>query len=277
MLKHNEPMASHCSLRAGGLAQSFFIPKNIQALANFLKNNISPVLFVGLGSNLLIRDDGFKGVVIKLTQLNTLDIDNSIITASAGTTLAKLSRFAHKNNQYGAEFLNAIPGTVGGALAMNAGAFGAEFWQFVQSVKTINLSGEVFQRSIKEFDIGYRQVNSSRNDEFFISTKLAFNAKQSDENIQQLLAKRNATQPIGLPSCGSVFKNPKNNYSAKLIEQSGLKGYCIGGACISEKHSNFIINNNRATADDIEKLILHIQQVVKSNFNIDLETEIKII
>lgn len=277
MLRYNESMASHCSLRTGGMTDEFYIPESIQTLVEFLRKNIKPVLFVGLGSNLLIRDQGFKGVVIKLTQLNSLTIKNSVINIGAGTTLAKLSRFTSTNNLHGAEFLSAIPGTVGGALAMNAGAFGFEFWQFINSVQTINTSGEVYQRYPNDFDIGYRQAIPKHKDEYFISAELIFNHEKSKQSIKQLLTQRNASQPIGLPSCGSVFKNPDNHFAAQLIEQSNLKGFCIGGACISNKHANFIINNNNASASDVENLISHIQQTVKSNFNIDLETELKII
>ncbi|WPE16909.1 UDP-N-acetylmuramate dehydrogenase [Candidatus Thioglobus autotrophicus] len=270
-------MASHCSLRAGGMAQDFFMPESIQALAQFLQSNTKPVLLVGLGSNLLVRDSGFDGVVIKLTQLKSLHISQTHITAEAGVTLAKLSRFAQEKNLYGSEFLSAIPGTIGGALAMNAGAFGSEFWQFVKCVNTMNTSGEVFQRQPADFDISYRQATPAHPHEFFISVELVFNQKPSNQNIQQLLQKRNNTQPIGLPSCGSVFKNPAKHYAAELIEKSQLKGFCIGGACVSDKHANFIINRHHASAADIENLILHIQQTVKSNFKIDLETELKII
>jgi UDP-N-acetylmuramate dehydrogenase len=277
MLSYNESMALHCSLRAGGLADELFMPETTQMLTDFLKKNNKPVLFVGLGSNLLIRDQGFKGVVVKLTQLKSLTLQNSIINIEAGTTLAKLSRFSSANDLHGAEFLSAIPGTIGGALAMNAGAFGSEFWQFVHSVKTINSSGEVFTRHPNDFDISYRQVTPIHKDEYFISAKLIFNHEKSKKNIKQLLIQRNASQPIGLPSCGSVFKNPNNHFAAQLIERAKLKGLCIGGACISNKHANFIINNNNASASDIENLISHIQQTVKSNFNINLETELKII
>jgi UDP-N-acetylmuramate dehydrogenase len=270
-------MASHCSLRAGGLAQDFFMPDNTQALINFLKSNVRPLLFIGLGSNLLIRDQGFNGVIVKLTQLKSVEINQSCIVAQAGVTLAKLSRFAQENNLHGAEFLSAIPGTVGGALAMNAGAFGAEFWQFVKCVHTVNTSGESFQRQPAEFEINYRNINAVNADEYFIAAVLEFNLTASDQNIQQLLQKRNDSQPMGLPSCGSVFKNPTGHYAAELIEKSDLKGICIGGACVSNKHANFIINQNKASATDIESLILHIQQTVKSKFNINLETELKII
>lgn len=270
-------MASHCSLRAGGLAQDFFSPNNIQELVEFLSTNTQPILFIGLGSNLLVRDQGFKGVAIKLTKLKSINITQDSLYAEAGTTLAKLSRVVSEHGLFGAEFLSAIPGTLGGALAMNAGAFNAEIWPFVNSVRTINSSGEVFTRYSQDFKIGYRQVIANHKNEYFISAEMNFNSKHSNQDIKQLLTARNASQPIGLPSCGSVFKNPKHRYAAELIEKSGLKGFCIGGACVSDKHANFIINNNNASAGDIESLILHIQQVVKLNFKIDLETELKII
>ncbi len=277
VLKQCEPMASHCSLRAGGVAQDFFMPASIQALVEFLNKNTKPILLVGLGSNLLVRDSGFKGVVIKLTQLKSLQLKHNRIMAEAGVTLAKLSRFTHEKNLSGAEFLSAIPGTVGGALAMNAGAFGSEFWEFVKCIHTVNTAGEVFERQSADFNIGYRHVKPVHPHEYFIAAELEFNQTPSSQNIQQLLQKRNASQPIGLPSCGSVFKNPEQYYAAELIENSQLKGFCIGGACVSDKHANYIINHNNASATDIENLILHIQQTVKSNFKIDLETELKII
>jgi UDP-N-acetylmuramate dehydrogenase len=276
-LKRCESMALHCSLRAGGLSQFFFMPNSIQTLVDFLKSNTKPILFIGLGSNLLIRDTGFQGVIIKLTQLKLFTLDGSNMNAAAGLALAKIARIASKNHLYGAEFLSAIPGTLGGALAMNAGAFGHEIWSLVERVRTINSVGEVFYRYPKDFEIGYRQVIPTHANEYFIGAELKFKTEKNQQNIQQLLEIRKTSQPIGLPSCGSVFKNPAPYYAAKLIEQSGLKGFCIGGACVSNKHANFIINQNNASASDIENLILHIQQTVKSNVNIDLELELKII
>ncbi len=277
MLKHNEPMSSHCSFRAGGVAQDFFTPKNLDQLSNFLKKNTKPILFLGLGSNLLVRDQGFNGVVIKTNQLNKITDKDGCLTIESGTTLAKLSRTCVNKQYYGAEFLSAIPGTLGGALAMNAGAFGGEIWQFVQSVNTINTLGKIQKRSPKEFDIGYRQVRMHNKNEFFISAILKFNHEHPINNIKELLDKRNQSQPVGLANCGSVFKNPKGHFAAKLIENCHLKGYCIGGACVSDKHANFIINQNNASAHDIENLIHHIQQTVKSTFDITLETEVKIV
>ena len=277
MIKFNEPMSKHCSLRSGGMTSEFFLPKDINELSLFLKSNVKPILLVGLGSNLLVRDRGFNGVTIHTKNLKELNITNKYIESGAGTSLAKLSRFAQANLKYGAEFLSAIPGSVGGALAMNAGAFGSEVWQYVVSVQTISLSGELKERFPNDYEINYRSVIHRFSDEFFIGARFDFNLNKPNDNVRELLDKRNSSQPIGLPSCGSVFKNPKDNYAAKLIESSGLKGFCIGGACVSEKHANYIINQNNATALDIENLIIHIQNTVKTLHNVELETEIIII
>ena len=277
MIKFNEPMSKHCSLRSGGMTSEFFLPEDINELSLFLKSNVKPILLVGLGSNLLVRDRGFNGVTIHTKNLKELNIKNKYIESGAGTSLAKLSRFAQANLKYGAEFLSAIPGSVGGALAMNAGAFGSEVWQYVVSVQTISLSGELQERFPSDYDINYRSVKHRFSDEFFISARFDFNLNKPNDNVRELLDKRNSSQPIGLPSCGSVFKNPKDNYAAKLIESSGLKGFCIGGACVSQKHANYIINQNNATALDIENLIIHIQNTIKTLHNVELETEIIII
>ena len=277
MIKFNEPMSKHCSLRSGGMTSEFFLPKDINELSLFLKSNVKPILLVGLGSNLLVRDRGFNGVTIHTKNLKELNITNKYIESGAGTSLAKLSRFAQAKLKYGAEFLSAIPGSVGGALAMNAGAFGSEVWQYVVSVQTISLSGELQERFPNDYEINYRSVKHRFSDEFFIGARFDFNLNKPNDNVRELLDKRNSSQPIGLPSCGSVFKNPKDNYAAKLIESSGLKGFCIGGACISEKHANYIINQNNATALDIENLIIHIQYTIKALHNVELETEIIII
>jgi len=277
MLKYDEPMSRHCSLRAGGITREFCAPENIEELSEFFHHNNLPVLFVGLGSNLLVRDNGFDGVIIHTKNLKEMSFSNGLVEAEVGATLAKLSRFAETNLKHGAEFLSAIPGSVGGALAMNAGAFGSEIWQYVVSVRTINLDGKIQQRGKSDFVIDYRSVTHNHVDEFFIDAQFNFDLEEANDNVRDLLHKRNSSQPIGLPSCGSVFKNPKGKYAAKLIEQSGLKGYCIGGACVSEKHANYIINQNNASASDIEKLILHIQTTVNKQHKIQLEPEIIII
>ncbi len=285
-MSNNEPMGKHCSWRTGGKAEFYFEPVDKQDLVLFLTqtDNDIPLTWIGLGSNLLVRDGGVKGVVIStLNKLNELNLQvnasgESQVYAESGVTCAKLARFCQLHKLDGADFLAGIPGTVGGALAMNAGAFGFETWQFVESVEIINHQGELTYRLAAEFKVAYRSVGLAKN-EWFSGAVFNFPKKLDDKesNIKPLLAKRNASQPIGEPSCGSVFKNPQGDYAARLIEASQLKGFCIGGACVSEKHANFIINKNNATAADIENLIDKIKTDVKQKFNVELNTEVRII
>lgn len=277
MLVENVPLSKHTSLRTGGMAKWLYTPETQAQLSDFLASNQQPIALLGLGSNFLLRDQGFDGVLIKLSNLNQLSLTQPSVQAQAGVTLAKLSRFVQDSGQYGAEFLAAIPGNVGGALAMNAGCFGSEIWDFVTQVHTMDHQGKIHQRQADDFSIGYRQVQPKFADEFFISASFDFSKAPENQQVKTLLKQRQNTQPIGLPSCGSVFKNPPGHYAAQLIEAAGLKGFCLGGACVSDKHANFIINQNQASATEIEKLIKHIQQVVKSNSNIDLETEVQIL
>ncbi|MCK4708945.1 MAG: FAD-binding protein, partial [Gammaproteobacteria bacterium] len=215
---NNEPMGKHCSWRTGGKAEVYFEPADKQDLVLFLSETTDdiPLTWIGLGSNLLVRDGGIKGIVIStLNKLNELTmIDNGRVYAESGVTCAKLARFCQKNNLDGADFLAGIPGTVGGALAMNAGAFGFETWQFVESVEILKRQGELKQRMASEFKVSYRSVNLPDN-EWFSAAVFNFPKKvdSKESNIKPLLVKRNASQPIGLPSCGSVFKNPQNDHA----------------------------------------------------------------
>ena len=277
MLIENADSRKYTSLRAGGHVKQLYIPDNLAQLSQFLDANTLPVMALGLGSNLLLRDQGFDGVMIKLSQLNHMSADDDVIEAEAGTTLAKLARFADSKQLSGVEFLAAIPGNVGGALAMNAGCFGSEIWDLVLEVSTMDTKGKQHQRSKDDFVASYRQVQGKFTGEIFLSARLKLKRDPGSANIKELLEQRNLTQPIGLPSCGSVFKNPPGHYAAKLIEDSGLKGFCLGGACVSEKHANFIINQDQASASEIENLIHHIQSVVKLKFDVKLEVELKII
>jgi len=281
-LSYNESMARHCSWRSGGKADVYYEPADKQDLSLFLNSliNDETVTWVGLGSNLLIRDGGVRGVVISvLNRLNEIRmLDNGRVYAECGVTCAKLARFCQQQGLADADFLAGIPGTVGGALAMNAGAFSYETWDYIESAEMMNRQGEILRRQPKEFKVSYRSVIKPA-DEWFTAGIFEFPRQQGDKpsNIKPLLEKRNLTQPIGLPSCGSVFKNPPHDHSARLIEACGLKGFCMGGACVSEKHANFIINSNQATASDIEDLILHVQQQVQQQFGIELKTEVRII
>ncbi len=281
-LLHHEPMARHCSWRTGGIADLYFEPADKQDLSLFLSQTKKDVEinWVGLGSNLLVREGGVRGIVIgPLNRLNKIKLmDQDKVYVECGVTCAKLARFCLQHNLGGADFLAGIPGTVGGALAMNAGAWGSETWQFVESVEMMNRRGELVFRGADEFEVAYRSV-IRRPDEWFSAGifKFPLISEQDQSNIKALLEQRNNSQPIGQPSCGSVFKNPPGDHAARLIEACGLKGHCLGGACVSDKHANFIINANQATASDIEDLIELVQQRVKKQFGVELSTEVKII
>jgi UDP-N-acetylmuramate dehydrogenase len=282
-LQLDEPMAKHTSWRVGGKADQIYTPADIDDLAGFLKSLTAsePVMFIGLGSNLLVRDGGIRGTVISLKgSLSEISLlENNVIRASAGISCAKLSRFCHRNNLLGAEFFAGIPGLLGGALAMNAGAFGGETWSVIESVTTIDMQGNIYVRSPHDYEIAYRSVKGPK-DEWFVSADIKLtlgDGEAAAQNIKKLLEKRNQTQPTGLPSCGSVFKNPQGDYAARLIEDSGLKGFKIGDATVSEKHANFIINSGNASASDIEKLMKLVQRTVEQKQGVKLQSEVKIV
>ncbi|MBE9561885.1 MAG: UDP-N-acetylmuramate dehydrogenase, partial [Proteobacteria bacterium] len=265
ILRHNEPLSKHTSWRVGGPAQWFYEPADMEDLIQFIQQlpiNI-PIFWLGLGSNLLIRDGGIRGVVILTSGLlNEIKLlDSNSIYVEAGVSCARLARFAAKAELTGIEFLAGIPGTLGGALAMNAGAWGGDTWSAVRGVETIDQCGQRHRRQVTDYEIGYRSVKGLNN-EWFVNATLQLSYSSNTDGlkrIQKLLKQRNKNQPIGLPSCGSVFRNPPGDYAARLIEQAGWKGRYEGGACVSEKHANFIISSDTATAADIEKLITDIQ------------------
>jgi len=281
-LMFDEPMSKHTSWRLGGPADRYYVPTDLQDLQDFLAGLESDIeiVWVGLGSNLLVRDGGIRGQVI--APLNALreirlDADGSLY-CECGVSCAKLAKFCHRQELAGADFFAGIPGTIGGALAMNAGAFGGETWAAVESVIMIDRRGKLVERSAAEFEIHYRQVRLPQR-EWFAAARFRFDPRAPGEesNIRQLLKQRNATQPIGEPSCGSVFKNPPGKHAAQLIEAAGLKGFCLGTACVSQKHSNFIISREDTTASDVEALIEHIRQTVANRFDVDLEPEVHIV
>ncbi|MEE9575459.1 MAG: UDP-N-acetylmuramate dehydrogenase [Gammaproteobacteria bacterium] len=283
VMKLDEPMKKHTSWRTGGHAERYFKPADVDDLCCFLKQvtKDEPIFWLGLGSNLLVRDGGLKGTVIALSGvLNDLKVYDGIsMHIGAGVACAKVVRMSAQCGLTGGEFLAGIPGTMGGALAMNAGCFGSETWNIVRSVETINRQGQRIKRDASDFEAGYRHVNLPE-DEWFISAELLL-AKDEDgkgmERIQTLLNQRAESQPTGKASCGSVFRNPDSVYAARLIEDSGLKGISVGDACVSEKHANFIINSGNATAGDIESLILIIQEKVKQDHGIELIPEVRIV
>lgn len=282
----DEPMAKHVSWRAGGHAAHAYIPADIDDLARFLRAQApdEALCFVGLGSNLLVRDGGYRGTVILMHSTHgdiKLEAGHRVY-AAAGVAAPKVARFAATHGLAGGEFLAGIPGTTGGALAMNAGCYGSEIWEFVESVDTIDRHGLLRRRSRRDFDIGYRHCASITGaDEWFLAARFQFRAddsRQARQRIRELLARRIASQPLGLPNAGSVFRNPPGDFAARLIEAAGLKGHAIGGARVSEKHANFIVNaEGRGTATDIEALIEHVRNAVRRRFGIDLVPEVSIV
>lgn len=279
----NEPLARYTSWRVGGAADQLYIPVDLDDLRLFLQSldAAQPIYFLGLGSNLLIRDGGVRGTVILIHNvLIELKMDGDLVYVEAGVTCGKLAKFTAKEAKQGGEFFAGIPGTLGGALAMNAGCYGAETWNVVRRVTTINRHGDLHTRDAAEFIASYRHVDMPVADEWFVGAWLAFkagDAHESAQKIKDLLAQRLASQPLNLPSAGSTFRNPADDYAARLLEASGLKGYIIGGAQVSEKHANFIVNVGGANALDIELLIKHMRETVLNQHGVALQQEVKVI
>ncbi|MDH5370234.1 MAG: UDP-N-acetylmuramate dehydrogenase [Gammaproteobacteria bacterium] len=287
VLLEHEPMSRHTSWRVGGVADRFYRPVDLNDLSLFLKtlDLDEDVYWLGLGSNLLVTDAGIRGTVICTSGvLNEIkNIDETHIYVEAGVPSPKLAKFSAKLGLTGAEFLSGIPGTFGGALKMNAGAVGGETWDIVESIETIDKHGEIHKRTPEDFSIAYRHVTPKDDlklQEWFVSAIIKLSVGNKDESIQTIkkhLNRRSATQPTQQPNAGSVFRNPEGDYAARLIESCGLKNFCIGGACVSEKHANFIINTGTATAKDIERLITRVHEKVKQQHAVDLIREVQII
>jgi UDP-N-acetylmuramate dehydrogenase len=283
VLKQDEALSRHTSWRVGGKVKCFYQPADIDDLAQFLSGLPADekLYWIGLGSNLLVRDAGFDGTMICTSGvLNSIEVlEEQRLYVEAGVACPKAAKVSARNALTGAEFLCGIPGTMGGALAMNAGAFGGETWDVVESVQTVNRLGKLNHRHPDAYEIGYRHVTGPEN-EWFVSCVLKLapgDASRSQERIKELLNKRGTSQPTQQPNAGSVFRNPENDYAARLIESCGLKGTCIGGACVSDKHANFIVNTGTASAADIEDLITKVQKDVAVKTGVELQREVKII
>ncbi|MEX0976783.1 MAG: UDP-N-acetylmuramate dehydrogenase [Woeseia sp.] len=285
-LRRDEPMSKHTSWRVGGAADLFFQPADLDDLCRFLRglDETVPVFWFGLGSNLLVRDGGLRGVVIaarsvfrKLERIGEPGGEPGV-RAGSSVPCTQLARQCIRWGLGPSEFFAGIPGTVGGALAMNAGAHGGETWERVTNVTTVTRAGETILRTPADYTVGYRHVQGPVN-EWFIEADFHFDpeATPSMSLLKEMLARRKNTQPLGLPSCGSVFRNPPGDHAARLIESSGLKGYRIGGAEVSVKHANFIINRDNATAADIERLIDHVRRSVLDMHGVSLQHEVRIV
>lgn len=281
-VSRNEPLRKHTSWRVGGPADLFYTPSTLEGLRRILAElpAATPVHWLGLGSNLLVRDGGIRGAVIATSSLpRELDrLDERRVRASAGLACMLLAKRCVRWELGPAAFFAGIPGTVGGALAMNAGAFGGETWTQVESVTTIDRGGEIHERPRTQFEIGYRSVRGPAGEWFLGATfRFEHDAVSSMDAIKALLARRNATQPLGTPSCGSVFRNPPGDFAGRLIEQAGLKGHRHGGAMVSDKHANFILNMGDATAADVEALIDQVRAAVERASGVRLELEVRVI
>ena len=304
----NEPMRRHVSWRAGGAADRAYFPRDLEDLARFVRTipRDEPVCVVGLGSNLLVRDGGLRGTVVFTHRaLSAIRVDAAVdatplIYAEAGVASPKVARYAATHGLLGSEFLAGIPGTVGGALAMNAGCYGSETWDIVEAVLCLRRDGELVRRTPADYDVGYRHV-ALRSDacaspasraipheqrftspvaEWFAATWLRHargDEQESRRVIKELLQRRIHSQPLDQPNAGSVFRNPPGDYAARLIESCGMKGLAIGGAMVSPRHANFIVNTGTATATDIERLIERVQQTVWDRCAVQLEREVRII
>lgn len=279
----HEPMAKHTSWRVGGPAERFYVPADLDDLVCYLQQ-LPPeelLFWLGLGSNLLVRDGGIKGTVIQTFGALTRHefLDQQRLRVEAGVACAKVARLSAKRGLTGGEFLAGIPGTIGGALAMNAGAFAGETWTYVERVETLDRQGTLRARGRDEYQVGYRSVSGPQG-EWFVAAhlKLEHNpGAETGQRIKELLAERLAKQPIQQASCGSVFRNPVGDSAARLIEDTGLKGVRIGGAFVSEKHANFFINDGNASAADIEALIERVARAVEAKQGVRLIREVRIV
>jgi UDP-N-acetylmuramate dehydrogenase len=302
-LRRDEPMARHVSWRAGGRARTFYQPANVSDLCLFLRSRAAgePILFVGLGSNLLVRDGGFAGSVVfthhaltgieqigsdpNFPQSGKMGSDPSIsrptFSAGAGVPAPHLARFVAKHGGGGGEWMAGIPGTIGGALAMNAGCYGGDTWSHVIAAETVDRNGNVRMRRPADYSVGYRHVElRDGGEEWFVSGVFVFERGEQAASMQRmrdLLSKRVRSQPLDQPNAGSVFRNPPDDHAARLIEACALKGFTIGGAQVSPRHANFIVNLGGATAADIEALIDHVQHVVQIKTGIELIREVRIV
>ncbi|MBF0264779.1 MAG: UDP-N-acetylmuramate dehydrogenase [Gammaproteobacteria bacterium] len=294
-LLSNELLSKHTTWKVGGPATLYFKPESKMDLQQFLitLNDSQPILWLGLGSNILFPDNGFNGVVINAVgQLKTIAYEqisenNTKVTVEVGVTCSKFSREMANKGLLGAEFFSGIPGSIGGALAMNAGAFNGETWKHVTNIETIDIKGLFHHKHAKQFEVSYRHVKGleqrqNQQKEWYVSAEFLFEknpelVQVTKQNIKTMLLKRNQSQPVQQANAGSVFKNPKGYFAAKLIEQCNLKNTQIGDAIVSNKHANFIINQGHAKAADILKLIELVQETVLKQTGVLLEREVVVI
>ena len=279
----DEPMSSHCTFRAGGTAKYYVIPDEYKKVRDVLRlcveENI-PYYVIGNGSNLLVQDDGFDGVIIEIdSALAKIEINGNEIVAKAGAKLSKIAVKALNESLTGFEFAHGIPGNLGGAVTMNAGAYGGEMKDVLKWVKVLDNNGEMKTLKAEELELGYRTSVIVKEKMIVLEACIELHEGNRDEiemHMKELMAKRKEKQPLEYPSAGSTFKRPEGYFAGKLIQDAGLKGYRVGGAMVSEKHSGFVINYDNATATDIINLMKNVRKKVYEEFQVTLEQEVKI-
>lgn len=279
----DEPMKNHTWFEIGGTADILVIPESVEKLIKVIhyvrKNNI-PTFLIGNGSNLLVRDGGIRGIVIKTEMINSIRVEGEIITAECGALLEDISQTAYEHGLSGFEFACGIPGTLGGAVFMNAGAYDGEMSFVLDSVRVMTPELKVLTLKRDELELGYRTSAVKTNGYVVLDAKIVLSAGNKDEikaKVDDLTHRREDRQPLEFPSAGSTFKRPTGHYAGKLIQDAGLKGYQIGGAQVSEKHSGFVINKDHAEAKDVLNLISYIQTTVMDKFDVELCTEVLIV
>ena len=278
-----EPLAHYTNTKTGGPADLVAFPTDVtqtQQLVRFAAQNELPLTIIGNASNLIVRDGGIRGLVIILTELNTITREGERVTATAGASLIETTEVAYQHGLSGLEFAAGIPGSIGGAVFMNAGAYGGEIKDVVEAVTVLSPDGQIKTYQNEELQFGYRMSRLQAEDDIVLAA--TFKLTPGDKKViraqmDELNFLRASKQPLEYPSCGSVFKRPAGHYTGKLIHDAGLQGFTIGGAQVSKKHAGFIVNIGSATATDYLNVIKHIQTVIAENFDVNLETEVRII
>lgn len=279
----DSPMSEHIYFRVGGPADILVTPVNEEQVVNTLKlcrkYNV-PYFILGNGSNILVKDGGISGVVIKFNKLNKITTEGNCVTAQSGALLKDVSKAALENNLRGFEFACGIPGSIGGAVFMNAGAYDGEMAHVIKSARVIDENCNIKNLTKEELELGYRSSIVMKKGYVVIEATVELESGEYasiKDKIDDLTNRRESKQPLEYPSAGSTFKRPEGYFAGKLIQDSGLKGFSIGGAAVSEKHSGFVINKGGATAKDVLDVIAHVQKTVKENFDVELHTEVRII
>lgn len=283
-IRQNESMAKHCTFRCGGEAEIYIVPGTVEELVQVIavcKESDYPYMVIGNGSNILVRDEGYKGAIIEINnRISSIDVIGEDIVADAGAKLSAVAIAAYENDLSGFEFAHGIPGNVGGAVVMNAGAYGGEMKDVIKWVKVLNDNNEVEKIEAEDLELGYRTSVIAKKGMVVLQMCIGLqigSAGEIGEIMQILMEKRRFKQPLEYPSAGSTFKRPEGYFAGKLIEDAGLRGYRVGGAMVSEKHCGFVINYDNAVATDILKLIRDVQDKVKEHSGVTLEPEVKII